>query len=60
MRILACRDTKLHEISSIGRIKILSSGLRSTLPLNHRKIGPYFPNISFKVEKQDMSMTEEQ
>lgn len=60
MRILKCRDTKSCETSRIGRSKTLSSGSKLTFPLNHSKTGPWFPNLSFKVGKEDKSVIEKQ
>ena len=43
--------SNLHSVSTVSRIKILFSELKSTLSLNHSKVGSYFPNISFKAGK---------
>lgn len=58
MRILKPGDTKSHKVNNIGGIKILISGMKLTLSLNYSTVGPYFPNISFKVGKENKSVTE--
>ena len=43
--------SNLHSVSTVSRIEILFSELKSALSLNHSKVGSYFPNISFKAGK---------